>query len=278
MRPDSGRARGRRGTSTYIIDSALSEVQDGLTARLISAPYESAERTQHAAAVGTLRPNYPREALGGECVRSALVSALDAAVRSFFLSSACWVESDAMLAARRSAVLSRWFVERLYRHGHLVFGCHRHLLESFLAGLVAACRPGRRSASTLRSCSRPDRCRSVGESRRSQRLAERSAVHHLAGRGRRGDRRIADRTPEAPPTTGRLGRAPAPASFPTSSSLRGQGFVGGRGADLVERPGREIARALAGREAPAGGHRKKRTRSRGAAGSGRGRPLLGPSQ
>ena len=40
MRPDSGRARGRRGTATQIMNSHISEVQDRLSERLISLTYE----------------------------------------------------------------------------------------------------------------------------------------------------------------------------------------------------------------------------------------------
>src|ERR1039458_2898980 len=49
MRPDSGRARGRRGTATQIMNSDISEVQDRLRERLISLTYERpARRTERS--------------------------------------------------------------------------------------------------------------------------------------------------------------------------------------------------------------------------------------
>ena len=41
MRPDSGRARERRGTAVEIVNPKLSEIQDGFAERLITYAYET---------------------------------------------------------------------------------------------------------------------------------------------------------------------------------------------------------------------------------------------
>ena len=84
MRPDSGRARGRRGTATQIMNSDISEVQDRLRERLISLTYERpARRTERSltslypAAVrrlrrGRRRAEEPNRTLGAFAGRSPL--------------------------------------------------------------------------------------------------------------------------------------------------------------------------------------------------------------